>query len=53
MPHITRRRYWDALDTTRKSLLIVGLTIMSPILLVLLLAAGSREAFDFITKVKI
>lgn len=53
MPHITRRQYWNNLNTTKKSLLLVGLTIMSPIVIMLLLIAGSVEAFNFITKTKI
>ena len=53
MPTINRKQYWETLNTTKKSLLVVGLTLMSPIVIILLLIAGSVEAFNFITKTKI
>ena len=53
MGNVTRKQYWSTLNPTRKSLLMVGLTLMSPIVIMLLLVAGSVEAFNFITKVKL
>ena len=53
MPQITRIKYWNTLNRTKKALLVIGLTLMSPIVVVLLLIAGSVEAFNFITKTKI
>lgn len=53
MPNITRSMYWHALSTTRKWLLILGLTLMSPVVVVLLLFAGANEAFRFITRTKV
>ena len=50
---LTRKEYLSTLNTTRKSLLVVGLTLMSPIVIMLLLIAGSVEAFHFITKTKL
>lgn len=50
---LTRKEYLSTLTTMRKSLLVVGLTLMSPIVIMLLLIAGSVEAFHFITKTKL
>jgi len=45
--------YWHTLNTTRKCLLVIGMTIMSPVVVALLLIAGANEAYKFITKTKI
>ena len=53
MPATTRAQYWSTLNLTRKCLLVLGMTVMSPIVAVLLLIAGTNEAYKFITKTKI
>jgi len=52
MKMLTRGEYWSLLSPTRRCLLVLGMTIMSPVLVALLLFAGSIEAFKFLTETK-
>ncbi len=47
---ITRAAFWKTLSKTDKCLLVVGMLIGLPVVVTLIIVAGARLAFKFLTE---